>query len=75
MAILNELIGESVSDKVRLALAQADPDLSKLLMQQERHIDALQKQISIRNKLLKRVLVQGRIKNKLREDILDLGLE
>jgi len=75
MAILNELNGESVSDKVRLALQQADPDMSALLMKQERLIEALRRQLAIRNGLLKRVLIQGRIKNVLRENILDLGLE
>ena len=75
MVILNELNGDSVSDKVRLALAQADGDISATLMTQERLIEALRKQIAIRNGLLKRVLIQGRIKNVLRENILDLGLE
>mgnify|MGYP007032493695 CR=1 FL=1 len=75
MAILNELNGDSVSDKVRLALEQADGDISATLMTQERLIEALRKQIAIRNGLLKRVLIQGRIKNVLRENILDLGLE
>jgi hypothetical protein len=75
MAILNELNGDSVSDKVRLALEQADGDISATLMRQERLIEALRKQIAIRNGLLKRVLIQGRIKNVLRDHILDLGLE
>ena len=75
MAILNELNGDSVSDKVRLALEQADGDISATLMRQERLIEALRKQIAIRNGLLKRVLIQGRIKNVLRDNILDLGLE
>jgi len=71
-AILNDMEGESASNKVRVALEALDADTAALAHFQEQMVSALRRQLKRRDDLLRRIERKAKLTPKTLNDVRDI---